>query len=96
MEHNLETLDKVIEAMPIYGKLRKQNKLLKFGQYLTVLKLWFEKLRKEKENIEAEIHKPENYIVLPERTEIHYLNGETYTTKRRLVVISVKDVLGEK
>jgi len=46
--------------MPIFGNLRKQDPHLSFGQYLTVLKRWFEDLRKEKEDFERELREKLN------------------------------------
>lgn len=52
---NLKTLEQVIEAMPIYGELREENEQLTFGQYFTVLKRWFERLRTEAKDFKRDI-----------------------------------------
>ena len=81
MKPNLETLTEIIEDMPIYGELRKKNKLLTFGQYLTVLKTWFDKLRKEREGFEKELRE--------KAFTIHWHHGT-----EQMQVIELKEILG--
>jgi len=57
MKADLQQLEKAIETMPIYGKLREQNEELTFGQYLTVLQKWFDSLQKAEEAFKRELLK---------------------------------------
>ena len=55
MKPNLENLTEQFEKMPIYGKLRELDKRLTFGQYLTVLKEWWDDTRKMIAGFEKEL-----------------------------------------
>ena len=46
MKEKLTILRKQFDKMPIFGQLREIDKRLTFGQYLTVLKEWFDKTAK--------------------------------------------------
>lgn len=36
-----------LETMPIFGKMRKNDPRLTFGQYLTILKEWHDSIKEE-------------------------------------------------
>lgn len=55
MKFNRKTFREQFEKMPIYGEMREQDKRLKFGQYLTVLKEWWDKTKEQDEGFEAEL-----------------------------------------
>lgn len=55
--YDLKALLSVIDEMPLYGKLRKRDKRLTFGQYLTVLKEWFDAVQSEAEDLDKYIRK---------------------------------------
>ena len=42
----LKQINSVIETMPLFGEMRETNKNLTFGQYLTVLKEWFDTVKR--------------------------------------------------
>jgi len=37
----------LLREMPIFGKLKKKDKRLLFGQYLTVLEEWYRKVEEQ-------------------------------------------------
>jgi len=55
MKHNWKSFLEQFEKMPLFGKLREHDKRLTFGQYLTVLKEWWEKTKAEGEDFKKEL-----------------------------------------
>lgn len=97
MKANLETLEKVIEAMPIFGELREQNRELKFGQYLTVLKEWFDSLRLEKANLEKELRETPTKDLVGIPIPMDDFEGEAYLSGfLHGVEAMIEKILGEE
>jgi len=55
---NLQDILESLESMPMFGELRRVNEQLKFGQYITILKEWFER---HKRTVRDFVDKLENY-----------------------------------
>jgi len=51
----LKALSEQFDKMPIFGRLRQLNRRLTFGQYLIVLKDWWDKTEREKKRLEMEL-----------------------------------------
>lgn len=48
-----------------------------------------------RERFEKKLIDPINYLILPKGTEIHHVTGETSICNRKLVVVEIKEILGE-
>lgn len=89
MKLSLKVSREQFEKMPIYGQLRELDKRLTFGNYLTVLKEWWDKterlLNEQEKEFREKLAQPLNVTI---DGDMNPLPTDAY--------ISVKEILGEE